>query len=313
MAARGAKVVKGSKALIGMVHVGALPGTPNARLGLEALRKLAVADAVALHEAGFDAIVLENMHDAPYVHGRKGAETVVWMSLVGEAVRREMDVRGFGGPLGVQVLSGGNQEAMAIAMALNVDGRGRGVGRSGEKRNAAKGKTTASRLAGLGGFIRCENFVFSHVADEGLLMKAEAGELLRYRKAIGADGSGPDRSGVSVFCDIKKKHASHAMTADVSIGEACAAAEFFGADGVIVTGVATGRPTDVRDVEEASGATRLPVLVGSGVSPEDAPRLLEHADALIVGSWVKRGGDWRNAVDAKRAAQFVREVRKSVR
>lgn len=47
-------------------------------------------------------------------------------------------------------------------------------------------------------FIRAEGFVFSHVADEGLL-NACAGELLRYCRHIGAEH-------VQIFTDIKKKH-----------------------------------------------------------------------------------------------------------
>ena len=47
-------------------------------------------------------------------------------------------------------------------------------------------------------FIRAEGYVFSHVADEGW-MDSCAGELLRYRKLIGAEN-------VLVFTDIKKKH-----------------------------------------------------------------------------------------------------------
>lgn len=47
-------------------------------------------------------------------------------------------------------------------------------------------------------FIRAEGFVFAHVADEGLL-NAGAGDLLRYRKQIGAEH-------VQIFTDIKKKH-----------------------------------------------------------------------------------------------------------
>ena len=52
-------------------------------------------------------------------------------------------------------------------------------------------------IAGLD-YIRAEGYVFSHVADEGL-MNACAGPLLRYRKHIGADN-------VKIFTDIKKKH-----------------------------------------------------------------------------------------------------------
>jgi len=46
--------------------------------------------------------------------------------------------------------------------------------------------------------MRAEGFVFSHVADEGLL-NACAGDLLRYRRQIGAEH-------VQIFTDIKKKH-----------------------------------------------------------------------------------------------------------
>ena len=47
-------------------------------------------------------------------------------------------------------------------------------------------------------FARMEGFVFSHVADEGI-MNACAGDVLRYRKSIDAEH-------IAVFTDIKKKH-----------------------------------------------------------------------------------------------------------
>ena len=47
-------------------------------------------------------------------------------------------------------------------------------------------------------FIRAEGYVFSQVSDEGW-MDSCAGELLRYRRMIGADN-------VLIFTDIKKKH-----------------------------------------------------------------------------------------------------------
>lgn len=63
----------------------------------------------------------------------------------------------------------------------------------------APGRWTNASVIMIGlDFIRVEGFVFSHVADEGLL-NACAGNLLRYRKHIGADH-------VKIFTDIKKKH-----------------------------------------------------------------------------------------------------------
>jgi membrane complex biogenesis BtpA family protein len=135
-------------------------------------------------------------------------------------------------------------------------------------------------------------------------MKAEAGELLRYRRAIGAQD-------VRVLADIKKKHASHVLTADVDIAETAEAAAFFGADGVIVTGTATGQPVDIGELEFVRSATRLPVLVGSGVTPESVPELLEYADGVIVGSWYKRGGVWSNGPDGARARKLADAVRRA--
>ncbi|MEM8758630.1 MAG: BtpA/SgcQ family protein [Planctomycetota bacterium] len=258
-------------ALIGMVHVGALPGTPRAELPVAAIAERAAAEATIIAEAGFDAMIIENMHDAPYVHGdRLGPEITAAMTAAAGAVARAIDI-----PLGVQILSGGNRHAMAAAASVG------------------------------GAFIRCENFVFSHVADEGLLAEAEAGPLLRYRKQIGAERIG-------VFCDIKKKHASHAITADVPIEAAAEAAAFFGADALIVTGESTGRPTDPGDVERAAAATPLPVLVGSGVTPESVPRLLGPAAALIVGSAIKKDGTWSSPVSAA-ACEAIVAARDSLR
>jgi len=252
------------KALIGMVHVGALPGTPGSRLSVDALVSQAVAEAKVIADAGFDAVMVENMHDAPYVHGGAlGPEIVAAMTRVGQAVAESVSI-----PMGIQILSGGNRHAVAVAQAVG------------------------------GAFIRCENFVFSHVADEGLLAEAEAGGLLRYRRMVGAEH-------VGVYCDIKKKHASQAITADLSLGDCAEAAAFFGADAVIVTGTATGKATSLADVGEAKRAVSIPVLVGSGVTPETVGPLFEHADGLIVGSYLKADGCWKNVVDGGRCEKVV--------
>lgn len=260
----GSDFLKRGGVLIGMVHVGATPGTPRANQSPAQLVEQARSEARTLREAGFDAVIVENMHDAPYVHGEDlGPEQTAVMTMAAQAVREA-----FGGPVGVQILSGGNRQALAAAHA-----------------------TGAS-------FIRCENFVFSHVADEGLLAEAEAGPLLRYRKQIGAES-------VAVLADIKKKHASHAITADIDIAEAVDAAQFFGVDGVIITGPSTGKPAEIEDLSLARKAADVPVLVGSGVTPESVPELFKHAHALIVGSSIKADGKWFNAVDPKRAKAIV--------
>lgn len=252
------------KALIGMVHVGALPGSPRSRQSIPALAKAAAHEARVLISAGFDAVMIENMHDAPYVNAPHHPAVTATMTAVGLAVA---DAIG-DAPMGVQVLSLGSREALAVALAVGAQ------------------------------FIRVENFAFAHVADEGLMPEAQAGPLLRYRRSIGAQH-------IAIFADVKKKHASHALTADLPLADAIAGAEFFGADGVIITGAATGRPTDPDDLAEARAATRLPVLVGSGVTPATVQSLFRHADALIVGSSIKRSGHWSQPVDPRRAAAIA--------
>jgi membrane complex biogenesis BtpA family protein len=253
------------RAIIAMVHVQALPGSPRHAMPLAEIVAQARSEAKQLSELGFDAVIVENMHDRPYVNTH-GPEIVACMTRIVGAIRESVPKI----PMGVQILSSGEREAIAVAHACGAQ------------------------------FIRCENFVFAHVADEGLMSEAKAGPLLRYRASIGAGA-------IKVFADVKKKHASHTITADVAIDEMAEAAAFFGADGVIVTGIATGRPTDANDVRTVRSATSLPVLVGSGVTPSQVRPLFEAgASALIVGSSIKRDGVWSNPLDPERCRAILK-------
>ena len=241
------------RAMVGMLHLGALPGTPSAAHSVEALIQATLAEARIYRDAGFTALAIENMHDRPYLKGGVGPEITAAMTAIARDVKRETGL-----VLGIQVLAGANREALAVAHASGAD------------------------------FVRVEGFVYAHVADEGVIESC-AGELLRYRHAIGAER-------VLVFADIKKKHSAHAITADVSIVETAKAAEFFLADGVIVTGASTGEPASPDEVREVVGAAHVPVLVGSGITPENLARF-SSAHGFIVGSSVKQGGVWCNPLD----------------
>jgi uncharacterized protein len=254
-----------ARALIGMIHVAALPGTPSAHESIDAIVERAVGEANVYREAGFTAVAIENMHDRPYLRGAVGPEITAAMTAVAREVKRACAL-----PLGVQVLAGANRAALAVAHASGAD------------------------------FVRVEGFVFAHVADEGIIESC-AGELLRYRRAIGAEQ-------VLVFADIKKKHSAHALTADVSLAETAHAAELFLADGVVVTGAATGRETSAEDVASAAAAAHLPVLVGSGVSASNLSRFAE-AHGFIVGSWMKKDEHWEHPLDADRVMAIANAFR----
>jgi predicted TIM-barrel enzyme len=53
----------------------------------------------------------------------------------------------------------------------------------------------------------------------------------------------------------------------------------------------------------------VPVLVGSGVTPESVADLLSVADAVIVGTFVKRDGQVQSPVDAGRVRRLVAAAR----
>lgn len=255
------------RALVGMIHVGALPGTPKGVLTIDQLIINAARDGALLAEAGFDALLVENMHDLPYLRREVGPEIVAGMTVIARALRETLDL-----PTGIQILAGANREALAVAQAADC------------------------------GFIRAEGFAYASVADEGLLEEADAGPLLRYRRAIGADG-------VRVIADVRKKHSAHAITSDVPLDEQVRTAEFMGAEAVVVTGSATGRSVDRQELEQAAAASTLPTIVGSGACRETVAELLDTADAVIVGSAAKLDGRWQHGVDAGRAAGIVEAAR----
>lgn len=251
-----------ARPVIAMIHLDALPGTPASRMDLKAIEARAIAEAETYRGAGVHGLMIENMHDTPYLRGGVGPEIVAAMAIIARRVKEAGRL-----PCGLQILAAANIEALAVAHAAGLD------------------------------FIRAEGFAFAHVADEGLI-QSSAAELLRYRRRIGAER-------VQVWADIKKKHSSHALTADVSLGETAHAVEFMRGDAVIVTGAVTGDAPQTGDAVAAKKHCRLPVYLGSGVTAKNLAKFYSVADGFIVGSEFKEGGDWSKPVDAWRVEKFM--------
>ena len=93
-------VFGGKKPVIGMVHLGALPGAPlyDAAGGLAGLLAGARKDLAALQAAGFDAVMFGNENDRPYEFKVDVASTATMAAVIG-ALRAEITV-----PFGVNVL-----------------------------------------------------------------------------------------------------------------------------------------------------------------------------------------------------------------
>jgi len=85
------------KPVIGMVHIGALPGTPlfNPKLDLVAAAR---TELLALQDAGFDAVMFGNENDRPYEFKVDTASTATMAYIIGQ-LKSEITV-----PFGVNVL-----------------------------------------------------------------------------------------------------------------------------------------------------------------------------------------------------------------
>jgi uncharacterized protein len=114
---------------------------------------------------------------------------------------------------------------------------------------------------------------------------------------------------VKIFADVDVKHSAPLALRELndeveeSVRRGCA-------DGIIVTGSATGKQTSLEDLTRAKAAARgTPVLAGSGVDFRNAASVLAVADGLIIGTAFKRDGVSTNPVDADRVRRFMEAAR----
>ena len=140
----------GGKILIGMVHLLPLPGTLRYRNNMDEVERQAIGDAVAIETAGFDAIMIENMGDAP---GGEHLEPhqLAAMAAIGMLIRKKVSV-----PIGVSASFTDAKSALAIAAAINAQ------------------------------FIRCPVFVDTVITSYGVI-GPHAKEAVLYRKFLGMD------------------------------------------------------------------------------------------------------------------------------
>lgn len=254
-----------TRAVIGMVHLRALPGSPRWDGDMARVVAAALDDARALAEGGADALMVENHGDVPFTAGRVDAASVAGMTVAVAEIRRHVPL-----PLGVNVLKNDVRSALAVAAA------------------------TGAR------FVRVNVHVGAVAADQGII-QSEAHETLRYRRLLGAD--------VAILADVQAKHGL--PLAPVPIELEARDCYYRGlADALVVSGVATGEPTPMSDLKRVRGAVpEAPLLVGSGATAETVAELLSVADAVIVGTGVKRDGRLPNPVDVDRVRRLTAAAR----
>lgn len=161
-------------------------------------------------------------------------------------------------------------------------------------------QSLAIAKAGGAHFIRVNQWVNGYVANEGFI-EGQSADAARYRSLISARD-------VAVLADVHVKHGSHAIVGDRPVPEQARDAEFFDADVLIATGNRTKDATPIEEIEAIRAGTVLPVIIGSGLTADNAYGLMSCADGAIVGSSLKKDGNWWNPVEVDRVKRLVEVV-----
>lgn len=189
--------------------------------------------------------------------------------------------------------------AMMTAMAVELRNRFRVPLGINILRNDGRSALAVACAAGAQ-FIRVNVLCSARVTDQGIL-QGIAHHLLRDRAMLQAGQ-------IRIFADVDVKHSAPLGSRPIE-EEARETLERGGADALIVSGTATGQPTDVDTLAEVKRAIgEAPVLVGSGVTPATIGRFLPYADGFIVGTTLKRDGCTTNPVDPARVKSLLQAI-----
>jgi len=180
-------------------------------------------------------------------------------------------VRAAGMPIGINVLRSDGEAAIAIAAASGAH------------------------------YVRVNVHMGAVVADQGIVQGSSQFSV-RLRGAL--------KSKALIFADVGVKHAAPLAGRSLDI-ETRDLAERGLADAIIVTGDRTGVETSLQDIEAVRAATTLPLLIGSGATPENIERVLPKVNGLIVGSYFKKDGAGHNFVEEERVERFVRRFKEA--
>lgn len=267
--------MRGEKGIFGVVHLPHVPYTVlRVESRLEDIVERAVEEAKAMESVEFAGVIVENFGDAPY---RKKVRDPLALASIAVVVREV--VRSVSIDVGVNILRNSGLEAYSVALA------------------------TGAR------FIRINTLAETVITDSGIL-EPEAPRL----KSVRAN-----YPGIRVYADILVKHGRSLPYATAVVESAAVGVplesyvkdlvldyiERAGADALIVTGERTGEPPSLDRLRIIRKFSTVPVIVGSGASPENIKKLLEHSDGVIVGSYIRRNGRAGAPLDSERLRMFV--------
>jgi len=144
-------------------------------------------------------------------------------------------------------------------------------------------------------FVRATIYTEASVDVSGLVLRRPH-EILRYRKFL-------DPS-IKIFADVHIKHSAPLVNRPIE--ESAYDAAYFLADAVILSGKHTGFETPLEDVKKVRKVLPdFPILIGSGLRPENAQDLLCYASGAFVGTAFKVDGKPENTVDINRVEKLM--------
>jgi membrane complex biogenesis BtpA family protein len=252
-----------TRPLLGVVHLRALPSAA----GHESMRSvldLALADAEAYAQAGFDGLIVENFGDAPFHRGTHD-DPVTPDVVAGIAIAADRVQRATGLPVGINCLRNDGVAAFGVAAATGA------------------------------AWVRVNVLTGAYVTDQGVIA-GEAARLSAYRRQL--------RSDARLLADFLVKHATPLAPFDLATGARDLAERSGADGMVLSgsrTGepVDVAMLDTVRDAVSA-----FPIWIGSGLTADNAAQLWPRVDGAIVGSWCKTDGRSREPVDLERARRL---------
>jgi membrane complex biogenesis BtpA family protein len=238
------------KAIIGVIHLPPLPGTPFHRPEdgdtAEVVART-VASARALEAGGATGCLVQTADRVYPVADEADPARVAAVAVAVDAVRRATGPRF---AVGVQILW-----------------------------NAVRASLAVASVAG-GSFVRANALVGATLSPHGMVV-AEPEAVMRYRAALGAGG-------VEIVADVYTMHFRW-LGGGRSVGDVARAARQVGADAVSLCHPDDERTLAlVAEVRRAEPGLR--VILGGHTNHANAARLLDAADGAFVGTCLQRGG-----------------------
>lgn len=261
------EVFPARKIIIGLSHLPPLPDYPDSP-GIDALCAHALDDLRVLQSGAIDGILIENEYDRPHCVQAKPVTIDSMLKITSDVLREAENI-----VVGCEILLNDPRASLDVA------------------------KGAGAR------FIRTDYFVDRMMRPQYGEFAIDAEGLIRYRQDIGA-------ADVLIMADVQVKYAT--MLEKRSLRDSANLACLKGADAIVITGNETGDAPTVQQLRQAragigDSGRDVPVLIGSGLTADNAAVLLAECEGAIVGTALMRD----RQVDSSALHQLMAEVKRA--